>query len=71
MNRKTMKSIISFFVALIVALIGFVKFKHPFSYLVGIPVISWVVYLLTNAMCSDLLFGETTDCIEKSIYKDD
>ena len=71
MNRKTIKSIISFFVSLMVALFGFIKFKHPFSYLVGVPVISWVVYLLTNAMFSDLLFGETTDCLEKSIYKDD
>ena len=58
MNRKTIQSIISFIVALIVAVIGFIKFKHPFSYLVGVPVISWVVYLLTNAMCTDLLFGE-------------
>ena len=71
MNKKNIKTIISFFVALIVALVGFIKFKHPFSYLVGVPVISWVVYLLTNAMCSDLLFGETTDCLEKSIHKDD
>ncbi len=50
---------------------GFIKFKHPFSYLIGVPIISWVAYLLTNAMCSDLLFGETTDCFEESIYKDD
>tara|TARA_B100001029_G_C14675466_1_gene241760 strand:+ start:33 stop:248 length:216 start_codon:yes stop_codon:yes gene_type:complete len=71
MNRKAIKSIISFLVAITVALIGFIKFKHPFSYLFGVPVISWVVYILTNAMCSDLLFGETTDCLEKSIYKDD
>ena len=71
MNRKAIKSIISFFVALIVALIGFIKFKHPFSYLVGVPVISWVVYILTNAMFTDLLFGETIDCLEESIYKDD
>ena len=69
--KKKLKTTISFFVSLIVALIGVIKFKHPFSYLVGVPAISWVVYLLTNAMCSDLLFGETTDCLEKSIYKDD
>ncbi len=71
MKRKIFKTAISFFVALIVALIGFIKFKHPFAYLVGVPAVSWVVYLLINAACSDLLFGETTDCIEKSIYKDD
>ena len=70
-RKKKLKSSISFFFALMVALIGFIKFKHPFSYLVGVPVITWVVYLLTNAMCSDLFFGETTDCLEKSIYKDD
>tara|TARA_B100001250_G_C19697602_1_gene743301 strand:- start:373 stop:582 length:210 start_codon:yes stop_codon:yes gene_type:complete len=68
--KKKLKKIISFFVALIVAFIGFSKFRHPFAYLVGVPVVSWVVYLLTNAACSDLLFGETTDCLEKSIYKD-
>ncbi len=71
MNRKTLKTAISFFVALIVALIGFIKFKHPFAYIVGVPTVSWVVYLLINAACSDLLLGETSDCIEKSIYKDD
>ena len=70
MNKKTFKTTISFIVALIVALIGFVKFKHPFAYLIGVPAVSWVVYLLIDAACSDLIFGETTDCIEKSIYKD-
>jgi len=29
-----------------------------------------VVYLLCNAMCSDILFGETLGCSEKSIYKE-
>ena len=71
MNKHNLKSIINFVVVIIFALFGFIKFKHPFSYLIGVPVCSWVIYLLTNAMCSDLLFGETTDCLEKSIYKDD
>ena len=71
MNKKILKTIISFFVALIVALVGFIKFKHPFSYVIGVPIFSWIVYLLTNAMCTDLLFGEASDCSEKSIYKDD
>ncbi len=68
--KKKLKTIISFFVALMVALIGFLKFKHPFAYLVGVPSLCWVSYLLTNAMCSDLIFGETIGCSEKSIYKD-
>ena len=68
--KKALKTTISFFVALIVALIGFIKFKHPLAYLFGVPAVSWVVYLLTNAACSDLIFGETTGCSEKSIYKD-
>ena len=57
-SKKTLKSIINFVVVITVALVGFKKVNHPFSYLVGVPVCSWVVYLLSNAMCTDLLFGE-------------
>ena len=70
-QRNKLKSTINFIVVFGVALFGFIKVKHPFSYLVGVPVFSWVVYLLTNAMCTDLLFGETLGCSEKSIYKDE
>ncbi len=70
MNRKTIKSIINFFVVLIFALFGFIKVKHPFSYFLAVPFLSWVVYLLINAMCTDLLFGETLGCSKKSIYKE-
>ena len=70
MNRKTIKSIINFFVVLIFALFGFIKVKHPFSYFLAVPLLSWVVYLLINAMCTDLLFGETLGCSKKSIYKE-
>ena len=68
--RKILKRIINFIVVLIVATMGFIKVKHPFSYLVGVPALSWVVYLLSNAMCTDILFGETLGCSEKSIYKE-
>tara|TARA_Y100001968_G_scaffold315796_1_gene342807 strand:- start:334 stop:537 length:204 start_codon:yes stop_codon:yes gene_type:complete len=57
-RRNNLKSIINFIVVLAFALVGFIKVNHPFSYLVGVPVCSWVVYLLSNAMCTDLLFGE-------------
>ena len=57
-RRNSIKSIINLFVVLSFALVGFLKVKHPFSYLVGVPVCSWVVYLLSNAICTDLLFGE-------------
>ena len=57
-QRNYLKSIINLVVVLVFALIGFIKVKHPFSYWVGVPVCSWVVYLLSNAMCTDLLFGE-------------
>ncbi len=70
-HRNKLKSTINFVVVFLVAIFGFIKVKHPFSYLVGVPVFSWVVYLLTNAMCTDLLFGETLGCSEKSIYKDE
>ena len=69
-RKKALKSIINFVVVLAFALIGFIKVKHPFSYLIAIPVCSWVIYLLCNAMCTDLLFGEDFGCSEKSIYKD-
>ena len=70
-RKKNLKSIINLVVVLLFAFVGFIRVKHPVSYFVGVPICSWVVYLLTNAMCSDLLFGETTDCLEKSIYKDE
>ena len=57
-RRNSLKSIINLVVVFGFALAGFIKVKHPFSYLVGVPVCSWVVYLLSNAMCTDLLFGE-------------
>ena len=69
-TRKNLKRIINLIVVLLVATVGFIKVKHPLSYLVGVPVASWVVYLLCNAMCTDILFGETIGCSEKSIYKD-
>ena len=69
-TRKKFKRIINLIVVLSFAIVGFIKVKHPFSYLVGVPVASWVVYLLCNAMCTDILFGETLGCSMKSIYKD-
>ena len=69
-RKKNLRSIINFVVVLIVAISGFIKVKHPLSYFFGVPAFSWVVYLLTNAMCTDLFFGETLGCSEKSIYKD-
>ena len=69
-TRKNLKRIINMIVVLFVATVGFIKVKHPFSYLVGVPVASWVVYLLCNAMCTDILFGETFGCSKESIYKE-
>tara|TARA_B100000945_G_C19828368_1_gene343783 strand:- start:287 stop:448 length:162 start_codon:yes stop_codon:yes gene_type:complete len=40
------------------------------SHFVGGPVAIWVVYLLSNAMCTDLIFGEIFGCSEKNIFKD-
>lgn len=69
-TRKNLKRIINLIVVLSVASVGLIRVKHPLSYLVGVPVASWVVYLLCNAMCTDILFGETLGCTEKSIYKE-
>ena len=69
-SRNNLKSIINVIVVLIFALVCFIKVKHPISYFIGVPVTSWVVYLLCNAMCTDILFGETLGCSEKSIYKE-
>ena len=68
--RKELKRIINLIVVLLVATVGFIKVKHPFSYFLAVPFLSWVVYLLINAMCTDLLFGETLGCSKKSIYKE-
>jgi len=57
-TKNNLRSIINLVVVLIFSVVGFIKVKHPFSYLIGVPVCSWVVYLLCNAMCTDLLFGE-------------
>ena len=57
-RRNNLKAIINLIVVLSFALAGFIKVTHPLSYLVGVPVCSWVVYLLSNAMCTDLLLGE-------------
>ena len=70
-SRKNLKRTINLIVVLTVAIVGYIKVKHPFSYLIGVPALSWVVYLLCNAMCTDILFGETFGCSEKSIYKEE
>ena len=70
LRKKQLKSAISFFIALIIAVIGFIKVKTVLGYLFGVPSLTWLTYLLSNAMCSDLISGETIGCSEKSIYKD-
>ena len=57
-RKKKLKSIINFVVVSIFALAGFIKVKHPLSYFIGVPICSWIVYLLTNAICTDILLGE-------------
>ena len=69
-TKKNLKRIINLTVVLLVATVGFIKVKHPLCYLVGVPAACWVVYLLCNAMCTDILFGEKLGCSEKSIYKE-
>jgi len=57
-RRNALKSIINLIVVLIVALVGFIKVKHPLSYLLGVPACTWLAYLLSDAICTDLIFGE-------------
>ena len=57
-RKKALKSILNLIVVLIVTLVGFIKVKHPLSYFIGVPVCSWITYLLSNAMWTDLIFGE-------------
>tara|TARA_Y100001968_G_C19372057_1_gene725619 strand:+ start:729 stop:914 length:186 start_codon:yes stop_codon:yes gene_type:complete len=57
-RKKTLKSILNLIVVLIVALLGFIKVKHPLSYFLGVPVCTWIAYLLSDAMWTDLIFGE-------------
>ena len=56
--KKALKSILNLIVVLVVALVGFIKVKHPLSYLIGVPLVTWIAYLLSNAMWTDLIFGE-------------
>tara|TARA_Y100001968_G_scaffold254462_1_gene240371 strand:+ start:1730 stop:1912 length:183 start_codon:yes stop_codon:yes gene_type:complete len=57
-SKKRLKSTLNVIVVLIVALVGFIKVKHPLSYLIGVPVCTWVAYLLSDALLNDLIFGE-------------
>tara|TARA_Y100001968_G_C18954794_1_gene524846 strand:- start:349 stop:534 length:186 start_codon:yes stop_codon:yes gene_type:complete len=57
-RRSNLKSIINLIVVLTVALVGFIKVKHPLSYLLGVPSCTWLAYLLSDAICTDLIFGE-------------
>ena len=70
-RRNKLKSIINFLVIVVVSIAGFIKVKTTLGYLFGVPSITWLAYLLSNAMCSDLILGETTGCSEKSIFKDE
>tara|TARA_B100000700_G_scaffold81582_1_gene91803 strand:+ start:282 stop:479 length:198 start_codon:yes stop_codon:yes gene_type:complete len=57
-RKRNLKAILNLIVVLIVALVGFIKVTHPLSYLIGVPVCTWIAYLLSNAMLTDLIFGE-------------
>ena len=57
-QKNNLKSIINFAVVLIVALVGVIKVTHPLSYFFGVPACSWLAYLLSDAICTDLIFGE-------------
>ena len=57
-QKKKLKTILNFIIVLGVSLVGFIRVKHPLSYLIGVPVVTWIAYLLSNAMWTDLIFGE-------------
>ena len=58
-TKKKLKSILNIIVVIIVAIVGLIKVKHPLSYFIGLPIFTLIVYLLSNAMWTDLIFGET------------
>tara|TARA_B100000700_G_C14914947_1_gene794185 strand:- start:1056 stop:1241 length:186 start_codon:yes stop_codon:yes gene_type:complete len=58
LSKNNLKSIINFVVVLIVAIVGFIKVNHPLSYFIGVPSCTWLAYLLSDAICTDLIFGE-------------
>ena len=64
-TKKALKSILNLIIVLIVALAGFIKVKNPLSYLIGVPACSWIAFVLSNAMWTDLLFGEKYGTKEK------
>tara|TARA_B100000700_G_scaffold323685_1_gene427971 strand:+ start:5674 stop:5892 length:219 start_codon:yes stop_codon:yes gene_type:complete len=69
-RKRHLKSVLNFFVVLIVALVGFTKVISPIGLFLVVPSLMWLAYTLSNALLSDLLYGETMGCSEKSIYKD-
>ena len=70
LRKKLLKAILNLIVVLIVAFVGLIKVKTPMGFLLGVPALTWLAYILSNAMFTDLLFGETLGCSEKSIFKD-
>ncbi len=69
-RKKHLKSVLNSFIVLSVALVGFTKVTSAIGLFLGVPSLMWLTYTLSNALLSDLLFGETMGCSEKSIYKD-
>ena len=57
-NKKRLKSILNLIVVITVSLFGYIKVKHPLSYLLGVPICTWIAYLFSDAMLNDLIFGE-------------
>tara|TARA_B100000214_G_scaffold339557_1_gene285416 strand:- start:298 stop:483 length:186 start_codon:yes stop_codon:yes gene_type:complete len=57
-SRNKLKSIINLIVVMTVALVGYINVKHPLSYFFGVPACTWISYLLSDAICTDLIFGE-------------
>ena len=70
-RKKTLKSVLNTIVVLFVASVGFIKVNTSLGYFLGVPLLTLLAYVLSNAMFTDLLFGETLGCSEKSIYKDE
>ena len=70
LRKKALRAICNLIVVSIVASVGFIKVQTLLGYFLGIPALIWLAYILSNALFTDLLFGETLGCSEKSIYKD-
>ena len=68
-TRKNLKRIINLIVVFIVATVGFIKVKHPFSYLLE-SLLSFRSFIFYVKQCAQIFFWRNISLFKKIIYKE-